>query len=162
MEPEWCSGLLVHHRLTGLCGCGLVSADSCSSQPHAQHDERHRTCRQMHPLREQLSEIEACHKAEKRQWVISEKVLLGLCFSGPAPNPMWTSHSAHKPAHKAVSWPHPIPLNWSILLVFLAVIAQLTASPGFKSHWLWLGRHGHEAITLTGTLRDLLGRASQS
>lgn len=33
MEPEWCSGLLEHRRLAGLCGYGLVNTDSCSSQP---------------------------------------------------------------------------------------------------------------------------------
>lgn len=32
-----------------------------------------------------LSEIEVSHKAGKRQWVISEKVLLGSCFSAPPP-----------------------------------------------------------------------------
>lgn len=32
-----------------------------------------------------LSEIEVSHKAGKRQWVISEKVLLGSCFSAPTP-----------------------------------------------------------------------------
>lgn len=70
------------------------------SHSHGQHDEWHRTCRWTHPLRERLSELEVSHKAGKRQWVISEKVLLGLCFSGPAPNPLWTSH----PPSRVCSW----------------------------------------------------------
>lgn len=63
------------------------------SHSHGQHDEWRRTCHWTHPPRVQLSEIEVSHEAGKRQWIISEKVLLGLCFSGPAPNPSWTSRS---------------------------------------------------------------------
>lgn len=55
-----------------------------------------------------LSEIEVSHKAGKRQWVISEKVLLGSCFSAPPSQPAPREPAA--PLHKTVrlvSWPPP-------------------------------------------------------
>ncbi len=83
------------------------------SYSHGRHDEWRRTCCCTHPLREQLSEIEVSHKAGKRQWVIRGKVLLGLCFSGPAPpTPYEPAAPLHKTEHEAVSWPLPVPLNW--------------------------------------------------
>lgn len=60
----------------------------------------------------QLSEIEVSHKAGKRQWVISEKVLRGICFSGPAPQPLdEPAAPLHKTVHEAVSWPRPYPFK---------------------------------------------------
>ncbi len=99
------------------------------SHSHGQHDEWHRTCRWTHPLREQLSEIEVSHKAGKRQWVISEKVLLGLCFSGPAPQPLMNQPL---PFRSLVSWPRPMPLNWCSQRCSWCIIPTVTC--GEESH----------------------------
>ena len=62
-----------------------------------------------------LSEIEVSHKAGKRQWVISEKVLLRSCFSGPASPPHTpTPREPAAPLHKnvrLVSWPPSYPFK---------------------------------------------------
>lgn len=84
-----CSGTAA--SLVCVAMASLTQTAVPSSHSHGRHDEWRRTCRWTHPLREQLSEIEVSHKAGKCQWVISEKLLLGLCFSDPAPNPVWTS-----------------------------------------------------------------------
>ena len=84
------SGALVCLSTTASLVCSAMASLTQTAVPpsHSQHDEWHRTCCWTHPLKEQLSEIEVSHKAGNRWWVISNKELLGLCFWGPAPQPL--------------------------------------------------------------------------
>lgn len=127
------SGVLVCSSTAASLVCVALASLTQTAVPpshsHGQHDEWHWTCRWTHPLQEQLSEIDVSHKAGKCQWVISEKLLLGLCFSGPAPNPSWTSRPPFtRPVHEAVSWPRHIPLNWCSQRCSWCIIPPVTCS----------------------------------
>lgn len=98
-----CSGTAA--SLVCVAMASLTQTAVPSSHSHGRHDEWRRTRRWTHPLREQLSEIEVSHKAVKCQWVISEKLLLGLCFFRPSP-PTLCEPALPFPR------PRPSPLNW--------------------------------------------------